>query len=71
MTSDMQFAFKGEHGTATCTLMLKEIAGYYNRKGSDAFSAFIDASKDFDRVRHDMLFPLLIDRGLPVISLRL
>ncbi len=30
----------------------------------------IDASMVFDRLRHDMLFQLLIERGIPAVKLR-
>ncbi len=64
-TSDMQFTFKKKHGTSMCTLVVNEVAMYYLKKGGDVYMCAIDASKAFDRVRHDKLFLLLIERGLP------
>ncbi len=64
-TSHMQYAFKGQHGTTMCTLAMKETIKYYLRNGSDVYMCLIDANKAFDRVCHDMLFQLLIERGLP------
>ncbi len=69
-TSEMQYAFKEKHGTSMCTLALKEVSRYYHRNNSDVYIAQVDASKAFDRVRHDMLFKLLIDRGMPPVILR-
>lgn len=70
-TSDMQYAFKGKHGTTMCTLMLKEVASYFKRNNSDIYMGLIDASKAFDRVRHDRLFLLLIERKLPAVIIRI
>ncbi len=39
-------------------------------KETDVYTVYVDASKAFDRVRHDMLFMILIDRGLPPIVIR-
>ncbi len=33
-----------------CTLVVKEVAKYYSKKGSDVYMCAIVASKDFDRV---------------------
>ena len=68
-SGDMQYAFKNSHGTAMCTLTVKEVVRYYWRKGSRVYTSFVDASKAFDRVKHDMLFLLLIERGLPPVIL--
>ena len=69
-SGDMQYAFKNSHGTAMCTLTVKEVVRYYWRKGSRVYTSFVDASKAFDRVKYDMLFLLLIERGLPPVILR-
>jgi exonuclease III len=69
-TSEMQYAFKKKHGTTMCTLALKETVKYYISQESDVYTAYVDASKAFDRVRHDMLFLTLIDRGIPPIIIR-
>ena len=70
-TSQMQYAFKDGHGTTMCTLMLKEISSYFKRNNSEMFIAMVDASKAFDRIRHDKLFAILIKRKLPAIILRI
>ena len=70
LTSDMQYAFKQNHSTVMCTLMLKEVVKHYANHNTDVYSCFVDASKAFDRVRYDKLFTLLVGRGLPPIVVR-
>ena len=69
-TTDMQYAFKKEHSTVMCTLVLKEVINYYLNNNSDVYTCFIDATKAFDRIRYDKLFQILIDRGLPALAVR-
>ncbi len=45
--------------------MVTEVSKYYLKKDSDVYTCAIDANKAFDRVQHDKLFLLLIERGLP------
>ncbi len=70
-TSDLQFSFKSEHSTSMCSLTLKEVVTYFRNRGSKVFACFVDASKAFDRLRHDKLFVLLRERGLHPLILRL
>lgn len=70
-TSNLQHSFKKKHSTMMCSLSLKEVVKYYHNRGSRVYGCFIDASKAFDRLRHDRLFKLLRQRGLPPIILRL
>ena len=69
-TSEMQYAFKVGHGTTMCTLVMKEVIKYYQQNETDVYGVCIDASKAFDRVKHDKLFLLLIKRGLPAVIIR-
>ena len=71
ITSDLQFAFKGEHSTTMCTTVLKEIASYYNSRKSYVYLCMLDASKAFDRVHYGKLFAMLQSRKLPAIVIRL
>ena len=70
-TSSLQFAFKPKLGTTMCTLTLKEVITHYMNNQSDVFSCFIDASKAFDRIRHDQLFTLLIERQVSAMDIRI
>ena len=69
-SSEQQFAFKAMHETAMCTLTIKEVVHYYMRNKSNVLACMIDASKAFDRIRHDMLFKLLMKRNIPPADLR-
>ena len=70
-SSDLQFAFKPKMSTTLCTLVLKEVLRYYTCNSSPVYACSVDASKAFDRIRHDKLFQLLIDRNVPALDLRL
>ena len=54
-----------------CTGVLKQVVAKYIYNGSPVFACFLDASKAFDLVRHDILFVLLKSQGLssPVVRL--
>ncbi len=69
-TSEMQYAFKKDHSTVMCTLVLKEVINYYLNNKSDLYTCFLDATKAFDRIRYDKLFQILIKRGVPALALR-
>ena len=70
-TSDMQFTYKSGHSTSMCDLMVKEIVNYYLTNDSEVYSCCVDLRKAFDRVQHDMLFQLLVDRKIPALILRI
>ena len=70
-TSDMQFGFKDGCSTNTCTFVMKETISYYINNGNYVFSAFLDASKAFDRVNYCKLFKLLLKRDIPPCVIRL
>ncbi len=65
----MQFALKENHNTVVCSLVVKEVVHYYINK-SNVCSCCVDATKTFERVRHDKLFERLIERKVPAIVLR-
>ena len=70
-TEDNQFGFRKNHGTEECIFALKEIVNYYIDRGSSVFVCYLDASKAFDRVNHDLLFYRLINADFPVFAVRL
>ena len=70
-TSDHQFGFKRGNGTDMCTFMLKKIISSYLQQGSPIFSVFLDASKAFDRVSHELLFKKLLLHDFPPCFIRL
>ena len=70
-TTDNQFGFKLKHGTDMCIFLLKQTVSYYVNKETPVFSAFLDASKAFDRTNHNLLFAKLIKRNVPMYIVRL
>ena len=69
-TTDLQYAFKEQHSTTMCTLLVKEIVKHYIENDSYVAACFIDAKKAFDRVKLDKLFLILLDRQLPIVDIR-
>ena len=65
VSSDLQFGFKKKHSTTLCTGLIKNVVSRYVYNGSPVFGCFLDASKAFDRVNHDVLFTKLAERDLP------
>lgn len=70
-TNYNQFGFKKNLGTDHCIYLLKEMISSYKAHNGSLFICFLDASKAFDRVNHNILFEKLIQRGLPYYIVRL
>ena len=50
---------------------VKEVILYYVLRASAIYACFLDCSKAFDTVNHDVMFRKLVDCGLPCGYLRL
>ena len=70
-SSDYQFGFKANHSTDLCIYTLKEVIDFYKSQSTSIYVCFMDASKAFDRMNHWLLFKKLIDRGMPLIFVRI
>ena len=71
VTTCNQFGFKEKHSTDMSIFLLKEIIRYYQSHGSAMFVCFMDASKAFDRIDHDLLFQKLSARNVPIYLIRI
>ena len=69
-TTSLQFGFKPDSSTSLCIATIKNIIARYLHNGSPVLGCFLDASKAFDLVDHDILFEALMKRGLPLAIIR-
>jgi hypothetical protein len=69
-SSHHQFAYKAKTSTTQCTWISREVIQYYNNNGSHVYSALLDCSKAFDKVKFDILFDKLISHGLSPVVVR-
>ena len=55
-TSGLQFGFKERMSTTLCnvTVLVKNVISRYMHEGSSVFACFLDASKAFDLVNHEI-----------------
>ena len=70
-TNDNQFGFKTNHGTDMSVFLLKQVASLCVSRNTPVFSVFLDATKAFDNVDHNLLFKKLILRNVPLYVIRL
>ncbi len=70
-TTDNQFGYKSHSSSDLCIFTLKQIVDYYKSNGSPTYLCFLDASKAFDRVHHNILFSKLLKRNIPHVIIRL
>ena len=54
ITTSLQFGFKPDSSTSLCTAAIKNIIARYLHIGSPVLGCFLDASKAFDLVDHDI-----------------
>ena len=70
-TTENQFGFKSNSSTDLCVFSLKQVIDYYRNNGSPVYLCFLDTSKAFDRVPHNILFSKLFERKVLHIVIRL
>jgi hypothetical protein len=70
LSSHHQFAYKAKSSTTMCTWTAREVISYYKNNGSEIFACLLDCSKAFDKIRYDILFNKLLQRGVPPIIIR-
>ena len=71
LTNPNQFGFKAKLGTDMPIYLLKEMIDKYKSSNGNVFMCFLDASKAFDRVNHNLLYSKLLRRGTPPYIVRL
>jgi len=72
LSSDqLQYGFKKDSSCSHALFNFTESVRYYNKRGSKVYSAFLDASKAFDKVLLNGLIRKLIKRNTPIPLIRI
>jgi hypothetical protein len=66
-TNDLQFAYKKNSGCSTAFFCFSEVISYYNCRNTPVYTAFLDATKAFNRVSHFALLYKLLRRGMDTL----
>ena len=69
--NNYQFGFKSYHYTTLCSFILSQTIQYYNKLGSNVYRLFLDASKAFDKVKHDKLLECLLKKNVCSLIVRI
>ena len=67
----MQFGYQKNISTSMCTWLAVETIEYYKHHGSNVYGCVMNMTKAFDNVKHSVLFPKLVDKGIPAVFIRL
>jgi hypothetical protein len=70
-TSNLQYGFKRNSSTTSCTFIVQEVISYFNDHDSSVICTLLDASKAFDRVNFCILFQKILNRGMPSVIIRM
>ena len=70
-TSCNQFRYKPKLGTEMCIFAFKEVIDCYNKLDKNIYWCLLDASRDYDRISHKILFKLLHERDVLLIFIRI
>ena len=63
--NDRQHGFREKYSTSTACFVLKETIFEYTRSNSNVYACFLDISKAFDSVNHEILMAKLLKLGIP------
>ena len=70
-SSPLQFGFQKKTGCSHALYSLRNVVDFYCAGGSTVNIALLDMSKAFDRVNHNVLFSVLMKRGMSPVVLQL
>ena len=65
--NDRQHGFREKYSTSTACMVLKETVFEYTKSNSKVYACFLDISKAFDSVSHEVLITKLLKVGIPSI----